>query len=235
MARNTSKMTLYEVTKKVAKVNESSTLRSGDTPPKVVEVKKTEKKPDMSMRVNKKAKPSKRPLLATYKRRRSLLTRPYVAIFVALAIVWVVWMVTSSPDEASSVKETENDAKESAKESVPAAPFAKVVPADPVMNVTVAPPTVIPGDHVIVLAHYITQDELGQVQAHFAENGFETVIEKTGALYVLVTKNRYQNPNNRGTDGYSARQRLIEVGAEYKAPPGFRPFKFNDIYGKKVN
>ena len=107
--------------------------------------------------------------------------------------------------------------------------------ADPVMNVTDAPPTVMAGDHVVVLAHYISKGELEQVEAHFAENGVETVIQKNGAYYVLVTKNRYNNPNNKGTDGYAAIQMLKQVGAKYKAPPGYKGFTFNDIYGDKVD
>ena len=43
MARNTPKMTLYEVTKKVAKINKSRTRRDENVPPKVPEPIKTEK------------------------------------------------------------------------------------------------------------------------------------------------------------------------------------------------
>jgi hypothetical protein len=234
MARNTSKMTLYEVTNKVAKVNESRARRNGNTPAKSPEPIKIEKKPDMSMRVKVK-KVQKRPLLATYKRRRSLLTRPYVVIALALGIVWLVWMVAGPSNDAETPKKPQNKAIEAANPAARAEPFANEPPADPVMNVTKAPPTILAGDHVIVLAHYITKSELEQVKAYFAQSGYETVIEKNGAYYVLVTKNRYQNPNNRNTDGYTAKQMLKQVGAKYKAPPGYKGFTFNDIYGKKVN
>jgi len=235
MARNTSKMTLYEVTNKVAKVNESRTRRGGNTPPKATEPRKIEKKPDMSMRV-KATRTQKRPLLASYKRRRSLLTRPYVVIALALGFIWLVWMVTRVPNEPENPVDTQNEAVETKNLVVPVKPFLnKEVVADPVMNVTEAPPTVVSGDHVIVLATYISMDELKQVKAYFAENGVETVIEENRKYYVLVTKDRYNNPNNRDTDGYAAKQRLKQIGAKYKAPPGFKGFTFNDIYGKKVN
>jgi hypothetical protein len=234
MARNTSKMTLYEVTNKVAKVNESRARRNGNTPAKAPEPLKIEKKPDMSMRVKVK-KVQKRPLLATYKRRRNLLTRPYVVIALALGIVWLVWMVAGPSNETEIPVKPTSEVTEAVNQPVRAEPFASKPPADEAMNVTKVPPTIVTGDHVIVLAHYITKGELEQVKAYFAESGYETTIEKNGAYYVLVTKNRYQNPNNRNTDGYTAKQMLKQVGAKYKAPPGFKGFTFNDIYGKKVN
>jgi hypothetical protein len=233
MARNSSKMTLYEVTNKVAKANESRTRRTGNVPTKALEPIKIEKKPDMAMRVNVN-RVQKRPLLATYKRRRNLLTRPYVVIALALGIIWLVWMVAGPSNKTKVPNSTPNKATETGNQAVPAKPFVET-PTDPVMGVTEAPPTIIAGDHVIVLAHSMSKHQLGPVQAHFAENGFATVIEKSGAYKVLVTKDRYRNPNNRDTDGYAAKQRLKQIGAKYKTPPGYKGFEFDDIYGKKVN
>ena len=234
MARNTPKMTLYEVTKKVAKINKSRTRRDENVPPKVPEPIKTEKKPDMSIRATQ-ARPQRRPLLASYKRRRNLLTRPYVVLVLALGIILAVWAISRSPNDAEITPEPQNGATEAGEGTTVAEPEVKKPVADPVMNVTDAPPTVMAGDHVVVLAHYISKGELEQVEAHFAENGVETVIQKNGAYYVLVTKNRYNNPNNKGTDGYAAIQMLKQVGAKYKAPPGYKGFTFNDIYGDKVD
>jgi hypothetical protein len=234
MARNTSKMTLYEVTNKVAKANESRTRRNGNVPTKAPEPIKIEKKPDKATRVNVN-RVQKRPLLATYKRRRSLLTRPYVVLALALGIIWLVWMVAGPSKDAGTPKTPQNEPVESGNAVGPAEPFTNKTPDDPVMNVKEAPPTVTAGDHVIVLAPYITKGELVPVQDHFAANGHETVIEKSGAYYVLVTKNRYKNPNNRESNGYAAKQRLKQIGAKYKAPPGYKSFAFDDIYGKKVN
>lgn len=228
MARNTSKMTLYEVTNKVTKANESRTRRSGNMPAKAPEPIKIEKKPDKATRVNVN-RVQKRPLLATYKRRRSILTRPYFILALALGVIWLVWMVAGPSNDAEKPKKTKTE------ETDPVKPFESPKPTDPVMGVTEAPPTIMPGDHVIVLAPYITKDQLEPVKAHFAANGHETVIEKSGAYYVLVTKNRYKNPNNRQSDGYAAKQRLKQIGAKYKAPPGYKGFTFDDIYGKKVN
>jgi hypothetical protein len=95
------------------------------------------------------------------------------------------------------------------------------------------------GDHVIVLVQYHRRADLVPVREHFAQNGIETQIVQEGNWYFLVTKDRYQNPSNPGTDGYQALQRIIEVGAQYegKAPTGretFSPHFFRDAYGKKV-
>jgi len=95
------------------------------------------------------------------------------------------------------------------------------------------------GDHVIVLVQYTRRPDLVPVRQHFAQYGIETEIVQEGVWYFLITKDRYQNPANPGTDGYKAKQRIIEVGAEYKgkAPEGyetFAPHFFRDAYGKKV-
>jgi hypothetical protein len=95
------------------------------------------------------------------------------------------------------------------------------------------------GDHVIVLVQYPTMADLVPVRQHFAENGINTEIVQEGNWYYLVTKNKYQNPNNPGTDGYETLQKIIEIGAKYKgkAPEGretFSPHFFRDAYGKKV-
>jgi len=95
------------------------------------------------------------------------------------------------------------------------------------------------GNNVIVLVEYKARADLEPVQAHFAQYGIEIEIVTEGGRYFLVTKNRYDNPAKAGTDGYKAKQRIIEVGAEYegKAPAGyetFAPHFFRDAYGKKV-
>jgi len=95
------------------------------------------------------------------------------------------------------------------------------------------------GNNVIVLVEYGTRRDLVPVQEHFAEYGIATEIVMEGGRYFLITKDRYDNPAKAGTDGYKAKQRIIEVGAEYKgkAPAGyesFAPHFFRDAYGKKV-
>ena len=93
------------------------------------------------------------------------------------------------------------------------------------------------GNNVIVLVQYHTMSDLGPVQAHFAEYGIETEIVMEKGRYFLQTKQRYDNPATPGTDGYKARQKIIEVGAKYKAPANYETFAkhlFSDAYGRKV-
>lgn len=96
-----------------------------------------------------------------------------------------------------------------------------------------------PGDHVIVLVQYQTQADLVPAQKHFAEYGIETEIVRENNWYFLITKNRYENPQKFGTDGYKAKQKIIEAGAKYKgkAPEGYETFAprfFRDAYGRKA-
>jgi hypothetical protein len=95
------------------------------------------------------------------------------------------------------------------------------------------------GDNVIVLVEYQAQADLIPVRDHFAQYGIETEIIRENGRYFLVTKDRYENPAKPGTDGYKAKQRIVEVGAMYagKAPAGYETFApnfFADAYGKKI-
>jgi len=96
------------------------------------------------------------------------------------------------------------------------------------------------GGNVIVLVEHAVQKDLLPVQAHFAGYGIETEIVNWSNRFFLVTKDRYDNPEKSGTDGYAAKQKIIEVGAKYKgkAPEGyesFAPHYFSDAYGRKVD
>jgi hypothetical protein len=93
------------------------------------------------------------------------------------------------------------------------------------------------GDHRIVIQQYHKSRDLVPVQGHFLAFGIETVIEKRGVQYFLVTKDTYENPERKGTDGAAAKQRIIERGAEYKAQTGYESFApklFSDAYGEKI-
>ena len=93
------------------------------------------------------------------------------------------------------------------------------------------------GNNVIVLVQYEAHADLVPVRDHFAEYGIETEIVMENGRWFLQTKNRYDNPGTRGTDGYKALQEIIKVGAEYKAPPNYETFAaklFSDAYGKLV-
>jgi hypothetical protein len=92
------------------------------------------------------------------------------------------------------------------------------------------------GSNRIVIKTYGRQQDLAPAKEYFDKNGIETeIIMDNSGSYKLVTKNKnFSNPNAAGTDGYQARQKIIDIGKDYKAPQGFEPFKFNDPYGEKV-
>ncbi len=92
------------------------------------------------------------------------------------------------------------------------------------------------GSNRIVIKIYSRQQDLAPAKDFFDKNGIETeIIQDSTGVYKLVTKSKnFNNPNSAGTDGYQVKQKIIEVGKDYKAPQGFEQFKFNDPYGEKV-
>lgn len=93
------------------------------------------------------------------------------------------------------------------------------------------------GDHWIVIVQYPVYADLVPVKKHFAKYGIETEIQKREKAYFLVTRDRYQSPKRQGADGFAARQRIVAVGARYKAPAqyeSFAPNLFSDAYGERI-
>jgi len=94
------------------------------------------------------------------------------------------------------------------------------------------------GNNVIVLVEYSRRADLVPVQKHFGHFGIDTEIASWAGKYFLITKNKFES-FGIGSDGYKAKQRIVEVGALYKdrAPEGYETFAprfFRDAYGKKV-
>jgi hypothetical protein len=119
-----------------------------------------------------------------------------------------------------------------------AAPAEEKTPVPSVVQ-KVEPVAVKPkGDNRIVIQSYQLRADLEPVKQYFAGFGIETEIIKISDWYYLVTKDKYENPGKPGTDGYLAKQKIIELGAKYKAPPGSESFgsqPFRDAYGKKFD
>ena len=94
------------------------------------------------------------------------------------------------------------------------------------------------GKNRIVIQTYDKRADLELVQYHFAEGGIETEIRKIGDRFYLITVNKYDNHGKAGTDGYAAREQIIKLGAQYKAPQGYETFApklFKDAYGMKFD
>jgi Na+-transporting methylmalonyl-CoA/oxaloacetate decarboxylase gamma subunit len=117
-----------------------------------------------------------------------------------------------------------------------AAPAEEKTPVPPVIQKV--EPVKPKGDNRIVIQSYQLRADLEPVKQYFAQFGIETEIIKISDWYYLVTKDKYENPAKPGTDGYLAKQKIIELGAKYKAPPGSEAFgsqPFRDAYGKKFD
>ncbi len=94
------------------------------------------------------------------------------------------------------------------------------------------------GRNRIVLKIYQVRSHLEPAKEYFDKIGVATEIIEKGSWYYLVTKNKYDNPEKAGTDGYLAKQKIIELGAGYKAPVGFETFgpkPFSDAFGMRFD
>ena len=95
------------------------------------------------------------------------------------------------------------------------------------------------GNNRIVIQTYQLKAHLVPVQQYFAQFGIETEMIPIDNQWGLVTKAKYEeNPKKPGTDGYLAKQKIIELGAKYKAPQGYEPFgakSFQTAYGMKFD
>lgn len=246
-------MTLYEVTKKVAKINQTKVPDVEKLPETSQKPEKINKKLKMPLVLpahhNKRAKPSV--IRQFSSRNKKFFKKPYIIAASAVAVLLLVWIISAfrgenvpsqSADIADASSETVSEtpvfseipAKPAEPSVKPAVKMPAEKPIDPVLDVKASLPAVSAGDHVIVLAHYRSRDQLLALQGYFRQNGFDTIIEKSGTQYVLITRDRFMNPNRPGNDGYAARQKLIEIGNKYVPEKGYLPFTFDDIYGKKI-
>jgi hypothetical protein len=94
------------------------------------------------------------------------------------------------------------------------------------------------GNNRIVIQTWRVKEQLEPVKEYFVKSGIETEIINEGDWYYLVTKEKYENPDKSGTQGYVVKQKIIELGAKYQplaGSPGFGPQPFHDAYGKKFN
>jgi hypothetical protein len=96
------------------------------------------------------------------------------------------------------------------------------------------------GGNRIVIQMYQAREQLVPVKDYFDKLSVATEIIERNNWYYLVTKNSYDNPDKPGTSGYLARQKIVELGAGYKAPAGYETFRradgtapFHDAFGMK--
>ena len=249
MARNREKKALYEVMSKTwPKPRYDKTLEQLH-PEKSSEDKQIAAKFPAQLR-GRAAKWLNRPRIVQFNAGRIEISMPYqLAIALLLGLVLLVLVVfrlgqitylSSQKAAGSTAKMPESTQKAAPKVTAgapqKAAPAEEKAPAPPFTQKV--EPVKPKGDNRIVIQSYQLRADLEPVKQYFAGFGVETEIIKIGDWYYLVTRNKYENPAKPGTDGYLAKQKIIELGAKYKAPPGYEAFgskPFSDAYGKKFD
>jgi hypothetical protein len=94
------------------------------------------------------------------------------------------------------------------------------------------------GNNRIVIQSFKKRADLEPAKKFFTGRGIETTILFQGGVYYLVTERKYSNPAKVGTLGNDLLNKIVKVGANYKAPDGYESFgqrPFHDAYGKKFD
>ena len=94
------------------------------------------------------------------------------------------------------------------------------------------------GSNRIVIATHTDTRQLAPIAKYFAGHGIATETRRIGGRYFLVTAEKYENPKTKGTNGFNARKRIVELGGNYKSPQGYASFgkkPFQDAYGMKFD
>lgn len=232
MARNRKKKALYEV------ISKTRPKPGHDKPLEQLHPEKSDKERPagesttrMPERV---AKWPKRPRIVQFNADKIEISIPYqVAIALLLGVILLVLVAFRLGQRTRSEQGVTTSNAERAVKSSKAANLSTVETKKPAAAVEKPK-----GNNRIVIQTYQLRTHLEPVKQYFAQFGIETEIKKIGDWYYLVTKDKYENPEKSGTDGYFAKQKIIELGAEYKAPQGYETFgskPFYDAYGQRFD
>ncbi len=244
MARNRKKKSLYEVIGKAcAKPSYPKTLeqlypeKSGKDKPIAAK---------SAIEVSERAAQwPRRPKIVQFNAGRIEISMPYqLAIALLLGAVLLILVVfrlgqiTYPGDQkiTNSVTKMPGSVQKVTGQAAVSVPAEKIVVAP--ASAEKAEPVKSKGNNRIVIQTYQLRTHLEPVRRYFVQFGIETEIRKIGDWYYLVTTAKYENPEKPGTDGYFAKQKIIELGTKYKAPPGYETFgskPFYDAYGKKFD
>ena len=251
MTRNRSKKALYEVMSKARVKPDNGKIVEHLRPEKPDEEAIAVRQKESAILTKSTAKWWRKPRIVQLNAGRIEFSMPY-QIAVVLVLVFIIVIIaayrlgqssypagqqeTDQPAPAARKMDGERPIEQAmANITQPSSP-----PENTMARTEVAEPAKPTGSNVIVLVEYNSLPDLAPVQAHFSEHGIETEIVTEGGRYFLQTKQRYDKLSTVGSDGYKAKQKIIEVGAKYKgkAPTGYETFApnyFSDAYGKSVN
>jgi len=228
MARNRRKMSLYEV------------IRDAKVTPRESKPPEQPAKPDKDKRS---AMPSaawpRKPRIVQLNAGRVEFSLPYqIAIVLALGVLLLIFLVYRLGQISGKTTDLASITAKSQPKAVEQIRTAEKITPVVSSSAEEAEPVQPKGNNNIVITQYPRRIDLVPVQKYFAQNGIETEIVKVNDSYFLRTVEKYENPGRLGTDGYEAKQRIIELGAVYKAPTGYETFgtkPFQDAYGRKFD
>lgn len=238
MAHNREKKSLYEVMSKITwpKSHADKGLEPLPLQQQPVEEPRRDEHPVAKLATPARARWLNKPRMVQYNDGRVEISIPY-QLAIALLLGLIVLILIAFKIGQGSKEITGPGAKNTA------AGAPRI--AASVREETSAPPVVrrvglakSKGNNRIVIQSYQFRADLEPVKQYFAQHGIETEIIKIDAWYYLVTENKYENPGKPGTDGYLAKQKIVELGAKYKAPAGYETFgstPFSDAYGKRFD
>jgi len=243
MARNRKRKSLYEVMSRTRHKSSYSKTLERLRQEKPDKTEPATAKADTEM-PQEKAQWWRRPKLIQFNASRIEISIPYqLAIALLLGLILLILVAfrlgqinqkaANSPVKMQKTGQLNSAGRDTANTMQTLASSEKILPS--AEKVEPAKPT---GNNRIVIQTYHLRTHLEPVKQYFAQLGIETEIRRMGDTYYLVTVNKYENPNRPGTDGYRARQIIVELGAKYQAPPGYETFgpkPFNDAYGMKFD
>lgn len=259
MARNREKKSLYEVMSKATWPKQRYDKTVEPLHPEKPDKEKQTTIKFLPRMYGRAAKWLNRPRIAQFNAGRIEISLPYqlaVALILGLILLVLIafWLgqityrssqkaaISTSKAPASIQKIVPLVTAERAAAGKVTASTQKAVPVEERTSVLSSTQKVEPvkskGDNRIVIQTYQLRADLEPVKQYFAQFGIETEIIKESDWYYLVTKDKYENPAKAGTDGYIAKQKIIELGAKYKAPQGYEAFgskPFSDAYGMKFD
>ena len=154
-----------------------------------------------------------------------------IAAILGLILVMLLIFRLGQWSGARAAKYGDTAAKQSAKAD-----------AEIVSQAATAETTASAGKNRIVIQVFQVRTQLEPVKEYFNRMGVATEILERNGWYYLVTKNKYDGVEKPDSDGYLAKQKIVELGAGYKAPAGYETFRkagaagaFSDAFGMKFD
>jgi len=239
MVRNRKKKAFYEVIGKTWSKSHYDKILHQEEPSEDTPIT-----PKSLISMSRLTKWPRRPRIVQFNVDRIELSIPYqLAIALLLGLILLALVVfrfgqgLGARRQAASLADVQQNTRMAAPDTMPAAAPAEIeapVPASAEETV----PADLKGNNRIVIQTYQVRAHLEPVKQYFARFGIGTEIRRIDNWYYLVTENRYDNPEKPGTDSYLAKQKIIQLGAEYKAPAGYETFgssPFHDAYGMRFD